>query len=68
MACIGAAVALACAAALVAWAYATESAAGADASGYLNAAKLFAQGATSVPFRSPRRAVARRPRTLAPGI
>ena len=49
MACIGAAVALACAAALVAWAYATESAAGADASGYLNAAKLFAQGATSVP-------------------
>jgi hypothetical protein len=43
-----AAVALALCTALVAWAYGTESAVGADASGYLNAARLFAAARTSV--------------------
>jgi len=43
-----AALAVALCAALVAWAYGTESAAGADASGYLNAARLFADGRTSI--------------------
>ena len=43
-----AALAVAVCAGVVAWAYGTESAAGADASGYLNAAKLFAAGSTSI--------------------
>lgn len=43
-----AAIGIAVGAGLVSWAYGTESAAGADASGYLNAARLFASGETSV--------------------